>query len=562
MDENTSLENNINDTSETSEANESVNTDTPAEKTEAPATDTPAEQTGNSDTSIEQTDNTDTPVEKTEAVTTDTPAEQTGNSDTSIEQTDNTDTPAELTEAPATASVKPAENTETSDNQSETDKNTKQSAEQAETIESTDTTNEQTETAEAEDSEKSSLILSILYSIGNFLLFNIVFILLMVPVVTIGAAFTAYYDIAFTKRIDHSRKNFSVKNLLNKFRVYFKISTSYFICYLLVIGFLVALALLFSPIGPLPYKLVSVLFILLSGFAFSILMYTFPILAINSVSSENEVIEAQRARARKHASEDSEDSDVSNEEALSNYMLRFSNVDEAEENSHKDLAVALKEADELEYYNNQNSVGNIILDAIYYAAKHFIRLMFILCMFALPAGILYVFYDKTAVIITCLILFGVRLILSINAGLYYSSFFEYEEEDFADIKTTSSEEDSADDSEDGSDNTDVADNSDDSSDTAEAAVDSDNSSDTAEATVDSENNTDNIVNSGNPDTPDSADTPIDMTDTVIEDDFDNNDIADNSDTPVTDNNYNSIISDNSDSSEASEEYEDYEIELF
>ncbi|MCR5148411.1 MAG: hypothetical protein K6C35_05500 [Eubacterium sp.] len=497
MDENTSLENNINDTSETSEANESVNTDTS--------------------------------VEKTEAVT--------------------TDTPAELTEAPATASVKPAENTDTSDNQSETDKNTEQSAEQAETVESADTANEKIETSGAEDNEKSSLILSILYSIGNFLLFNIVIILLMVPVVTIGAAFTAYYDIAFTKRIDHSRKDFSVKNLLNKFKEYFKISTSYFICYLLVIGFLVALALLFSPIGPLPYKLVSVLFILLSGFAFSILMYTFPILAINSVSSENEVIEAQRARARKHASEDSEDSDVSNEEALSNYMLRFSNVDETEENSHKDLAEALIEADELEYYNNQNSVGNIILDAIYYAAKHFIRLMFILCMFALPAGILYVFYDKTAVIITCLILFGVRLILSINAGLYYSSFFEYDEEDFADIKTTSSEEDSADDSEDGSDNTDVADNSDDSS-------------DTAEATVDSENNTDNIVNSGNPDTPDSADTPIDMTDTVIEDDFDNNDIADNSDTPVTDNNYNSIISDNSDSSEASEEYEDYEIELF
>ena len=76
---------------------------------------------------------------------------------------------------------------------------------------------EAADAAEPEE-EKSSIALSILYSLGNFLLFNIIFVLSLVPVVTIGAALTAYYDIAFTKRIDRSRKDFSVGNYINKFK--------------------------------------------------------------------------------------------------------------------------------------------------------------------------------------------------------------------------------------------------------------------------------------------------------------------------------------------------------
>ena len=274
----------------------------------------------------------------------------------------------------------------------------------SENVESSDT--EAADAAEPEE-EKSSIALSILYSLGNFLLFNIIFVLSLVPVVTIGAALTAYYDIAFTKRIDRSRKDFSVGNYINKFKSYFKLSTSYFLCYLVVIGFLVAIAMLFSPVGPMPNTVLSAVFFVLSGLVFSILMYTFPIIAINSVSAENEVIAARRGR---------ENEEIGAEEALSNYKLRFSNVED-------------KEADEdAEYFSNQNSVGNILLDSVYFAAKHFIRLVFILLMYLLPAGILYVFSFKMAAAVCFLLVIGIRMIMAINASLYYYSFFDYEEE--------------------------------------------------------------------------------------------------------------------------------------
>jgi len=286
---------------------------------------------------------------------------------------------------------------------------------------------EAADAAEPEE-EKSSIALSILYSLGNFLLFNIIFVLSLVPVVTIGAALTAYYDIAFTKRIDRSRKDYSVGNYINKFKSYFKLSTSYFLCYLVVIGFLVAIAMLFSPVGPMPNTVLSAVFFVLSGLVFSILMYTFPIIAINSVSAENEVIAARHGR---------ENEEIGAEEALSNYKLRFSNVED-------------KEADEdAEYFSNQNSVGNILLDSVYFAAKHFIRLVFILLMYLLPAGILYVFSFKMAAAVCFLLVIGIRMIMAINASLYYYSFFDYEEEliDDAEDKKEKQADDAADDAE-------------------------------------------------------------------------------------------------------------------
>ena len=286
----------------------------------------------------------------------------------------------------------------------------------------------ETTDGEEPEEEKSSIALSILYSLGNFLLFNIIFVLSLVPVVTIGAALTAYYDIAFTKRIDRSRKDFSVGNYINKFKSYFKLSTSYFLCYLVVIGFLVAIAMLFSPVGPMPNTVLSAVFFVLSGLVFSILMYTFPIIAINSVSAENEVIAARRGR---------ENEEIGAEEALSNYKLRFSNVED-------------KEADEdVEYFSNQNSVGNILLDSVYFAAKHFIRLVFILLMYLLPAGILYVFSFKMAAAVCFLLVIGIRMIMAINASLYYYSFFDYEEEliDDAEDKKEKQADDAADDAE-------------------------------------------------------------------------------------------------------------------
>ena len=157
-------------------------------------------------------------------------------------------------------------------------------------------------------------------------------------------------------------------------------------------------------------------------------MYTFPIIAINSVSAENEVIAARRGR---------ENEEIGAEEALSNYKLRFSNVED-------------KEADEdAEYFSNQNSVGNILLDSVYFAAKHFIRLVFILLMYLLPAGILYVFSFKMAAAVCFLLVIGIRMIMAINASLYYYSFFDYEEEliDDAEDKKEKQADDAADDAE-------------------------------------------------------------------------------------------------------------------
>lgn len=328
-----------------------------------------------------------------------------------------------------------------------------ENAADSENVESSDT--EAADAAEPEE-EKSSIALSILYSLGNFLLFNIIFVLSLVPVVTIGAALTAYYDIAFTKRIDRSRKDFSVGNYINKFKSYFKLSTSYFLCYLVVIGFLVAIAMLFSPVGPLPNTVLSAVFFVLSGLVFSILMYTFPIIAINSVSAENEVIAARRGR---------ENEEIGAEEALSNYKLRFSNVED-------------KEADEdAEYFSNQNSVGNILLDSVYFAAKHFIRLVFILLMYLLPAGILYVFSFKMAAAVCFILVIGIRMIMAINASLYYYSFFDYEEElidDAEDKKEKQAEDETVDDASEG-----AADNS------AEEATES-TSGDVKGATIDTE----------------------------------------------------------------------------
>lgn len=330
-------------------------------------------------------------------------------------------------------------------------------AAEAETTDGEEKTSD-TEAADAAEpeEEKSSIALSILYSLGNFLLFNIIFVLSLVPVVTIGAALTAYYDIAFTKRIDRSRKDFSVGNYINKFKSYFKLSTSYFLCYLVVIGFLVAIAMLFSPVGPMPNTVLSAVFFVLSGLVFSILMYTFPIIAINSVSAENEVIAARRGR---------ENEEIGAEEALSNYKLRFSNVED-------------KEADEdAEYFSNRNSVGNILLDSVYFAAKHFIRLVFILLMYLLPAGILYVFSFKMAAAVCFLLVIGIRMIMAINASLYYYSFFDYEEElidDAEDKKEKQAEDETVDDASEG-----AADNS------AEEATES-TSGDVKGATIDTE----------------------------------------------------------------------------
>ena len=110
--------------------------------------------------------------------------------------------------------------------------------------------------------ESGGVFLAILYLMGNFFLFNIVFILLLLPVVTIGTAFTAYFDIVFTAKYDKKHRDYSVKMLLQRFREHLKLTTSYFVGYLLVMGFFTAIALLFSPIGPIPNKIFSVLFIL------------------------------------------------------------------------------------------------------------------------------------------------------------------------------------------------------------------------------------------------------------------------------------------------------------
>jgi FtsZ-binding cell division protein ZapB len=277
--------------------------------------------------------------------------------------------------------------------------------------------------------EKNSIFLSILYSIGNFFLLNIVFVLLLVPVVTIGAALTAYYDLSFTKKVDRSRKDFSVKNFLNKFKEHFKLTTSYFLCYLVVIGFFVAFALLFSSIGPIPNKILSILFIVLSGLIFSVLLYTFPVIAINTVTLKQEEIDALKAKT--NSAEEEIDEEAHKNNVLSNYMKRFSKVKTTEEKVSEDYITSLQESlakDNEEEYKNRNSIKNILLDSTYFAAKHFVRLIFTLFFYLFPAILLYYGYRHPVIICILLVLLIIRILMGINSSLYFNSFFDYDDD--------------------------------------------------------------------------------------------------------------------------------------
>ena len=249
------------------------------------------------------------------------------------------------------------------------------------------------------------------------------------PVVTIGAALTAYYDLSFTKKVDRSRKDFSVKNFLNKFKEHFKLTTSYFLCYLVVIGFFVAFALLFSSIGPIPNKILSILFIVLSGLIFSVLLYTFPVIAINTVTLKQEEIDALKAKTNSAEEEIDEEAHTNN--VLSNYMKRFSKVETTEEKVSEDYVTSLKESlakDNEEEYKNRNSIKNILLDSTYFAAKHFVRLIFTLFFYLFPAILLYYGYRHPVIICILLILLIIRILMGINSSLYFNSFFDYDDD--------------------------------------------------------------------------------------------------------------------------------------
>lgn len=371
--------------------------------------------------------------------------------------------------------------------------------------------------------ESGGVFLAILYLIGNFFLFNIVFILLMLPVFTIGTALTAYFDIVFTAKYDKKHRDYSVKMLLQRFREHLKLTMSYFVGYLLVMGFFVAIALLFSPIGPIPNNLLSVLFIIFAGILFAILIYTFPVLAINAVTSdyratvyaiqdrdraEKRAAEKAAARAEEETAEkgvvgaeDSEketlseasdnsvnDSHTHETEVLTAYMKRFSKVsrapiesreimkkgsynvsnsavdssdsskdspDESKSSDNiaeeiitkgseeKSLSDGLKKNSETRAVavtepiytysttpipEDRNSLGNVLLDSIYFAAKHFVGLMFTLILYLLPGLIVYIFYEDTVLLIAGFVIIGFRMIMGINARIYYGSFFEYDDE--------------------------------------------------------------------------------------------------------------------------------------
>ena len=418
--------------------------------------------------------------------------------------------------------------------------------------------------------DSGGVFAAILYLLGNFFLFNIVFILLLLPVVTIGPALTAYFDIVFTAKYDHKHRDYSVKMLLQRFREHLKLSISYFIGYLLVMGFFIALALVFSPIGPLPSKLLSVLFILLAGLLFAILIYTFPVLAINAVTSDYRASvyaiqdrDRREAKRLKDAEAKSGDSDPNTEaslpadetpstpehntEVLTSYMKRFSKVTRTEipsreiirkadtsssikyfaDDDKPDLASAGKDSadgtaksadietgerdtvrtgesvaagtdtnkssktttiaestapsgstligssySELHYHEDRNSLSNVLLDSIYFAAKHFVGLMFTLCLYILPGLIIYIFYEDTVILVTGLVLIGARIIMGINARIYYGSFFEYDEfddvDDDADEAAVSNDaHDVSDDEEAGIDNSEVVSSDDDVDDSYE-----------------------------------------------------------------------------------------------
>lgn len=371
--------------------------------------------------------------------------------------------------------------------------------------------------------ESGGVFLAILYLMGNFFLFNIVFILLLLPVVTIGTAFTAYFDIVFTAKYDKKHRDYSVKMLLQRFREHLKLTISYFVGYLLVMGFLIAIALLFSPIGPIPNKIFSVLFILMAGILFAILIYTFPVLAINAVTSdyratvyalqdrdkaekraaEKEAEKAEEAAVETavvaEASESEKKPDVKGEgagsetsdnasqenttqeshshetEVLTAYMRRFSKVSRTPVESREIMkkgsynvnsTVEKSSADNLNKKattravtiteptytysatpipEDRNSLGNVVLDSIYFAAKHFVGLMFTLILYLLPGAIVYLFYEDTVLLVTGFVLIGFRMIMGINARIYYGSFYEYDDELDEDTDENDSEEEIGDD---------------------------------------------------------------------------------------------------------------------
>ncbi len=399
---------------------------------------------------------------------------------------------------------------------------TVESVEQKKTVETVEP-EKTVETVEPEKTVKAKkdsggLFGAILYLIGNFFLFNIVFVLLLLPVVTIGTAMTAYFDIVFTAKYDKKHRNYSVKMLLQRFREHLKLSISYFIGYLLVMGFFIAVALVFSPIGPLPNKLLSVLFILMAGILCAVLIYTFPVLAINAVTSDYRAavyaiqdrdrreakLAAERAAAENEAGFSGDGSTVASEsdpsaaksideipndpshntEVLTAYMKRFSKVARTETPSREimkkaDTSSSIKyfadevsnpsetantsenssikantsefssvaetastgaasitaNFDELPEREDRNSLSNVLLDSIYFAAKHFVGLMFTICLYILPGLIIYIFYEDTVILVAGLILIGLRIIMGINARIYYGSFFEYEDELLADEET-------------------------------------------------------------------------------------------------------------------------------
>lgn len=371
--------------------------------------------------------------------------------------------------------------------------------------------------------ESGGVFLAILYLMGNFFLFNIVFILLLLPVVTIGTAFTAYFDIVFTAKYDKKHRDYSVKMLLQRFREHLKLTISYFVGYLLVMGFFIAIALLFSPIGPIPNKIFSVLFILMAGILFAILIYTFPVLAINAVTSdyratvyalqdrdkaekraaEKEAEKAEEAAVETavvaEASESEKKPDVKGEgagsetsdnasqenttqeshshetEVLTAYMRRFSKVSRTPVESREIMkkgsynvnsTVEKSSADNLNKKattravtiteptytysatpipEDRNSLGNVVLDSIYFAAKHFVGLMFTLILYLLPGAIVYLFYEDTVLLVTGFVLIGFRMIMGINARIYYGSFYEYDDELDEDTDENDSEEEIGDD---------------------------------------------------------------------------------------------------------------------
>ena len=61
--------------------------------------------------------------------------------------------------------------------------------------------------------------------------------------------------------------------------------------------------------------------------------------------------------------------------------------------------------------------------------------MFTICLYILPGLIIYIFYEDTVILVAGLILIGLRIIMGINARIYYGSFFEYEDELLADEET-------------------------------------------------------------------------------------------------------------------------------